>query len=160
LFGLPAAKLQVVNTLAHARSPWLASIEEVGDTEVVHALAPDAGIREVLIPSPYVARLSRVSAAVVAALRLALTQGGVVSFSGGTGEQCFTPAEVARVNSVLQTAQHQHVTMIFSTGDAGAATTACPLTQVPPRSRVLTCLPRTHSRSLSAAPVCMPTGRP
>jgi len=126
LFGLPAAKLQIVNTLAHARSPWLASTEEVGDTEVVHALAPDAAIHEVLIPSPYVGRLSRVSAAVVAAMRLALTQGGVVSFSGGTGEQCFTPDEVAQVNSVLQTARHEHVTMIFSTGDSGAATTACP----------------------------------
>jgi subtilase family serine protease len=126
LFGLPAAKLQVVNSLAHAASPWLASGEEVGDTEVVHALAPDAAIREVLIPSSYVASLSRVSAAVVAALRLALTQGGIVSFSGGTGEQCFTPAEVAQVNSVLRTAQREHVTMIFSTGDSGAATTACP----------------------------------
>jgi hypothetical protein len=85
------AKLQVVNTLAHAPSPWLASDEEVGDTEVVHELAPDAAIREVLIPSPYVARLSRVSPAVVAALRLGLTQGGIVSLRGGTGEQCFTP---------------------------------------------------------------------
>jgi subtilase family serine protease len=126
LFGLPAAKLQVVNTLAHAPSPWLASDEEVGDTEVVHALAPDAAIREVLIPSPYVASLGRVSAAVVVALRLALAQGGIVSFSGGTGEQCFTPAEVAQVKSVLQTAQRKHVTVIFSTGDSGAATTACP----------------------------------
>jgi subtilase family serine protease len=126
LFGLPAAKLQVVNTLAHASSPWLASEEEVGDTEIVHALAPNAAIREVLIPSPYVTRLDRVSAAVVAALRLALTQGGIVSFSGGTGEQCFTPAEVAQWKSVLQTAQHEHVTVIVSTGDSGAATTACP----------------------------------
>jgi subtilase family serine protease len=126
LFGLPAAKLQVVNTLAHAPSPWLAANEEVGDTEIVHALAPDAAIREVLIPSPYVASLGRVSAAVVAALRLALTQGGVVSFSGGTGEQCFTPAEVAQMNSVLKTAQHEHVTVVVSTGDSGAATTACP----------------------------------
>jgi subtilase family serine protease len=126
LFGLPAAKVQVVNTLAHAPSPWLASDEEIGDTEVVHALAPDAAIREVLIPSPYVVSLSRVSAAVVVALRLALAQGGIVSFSGGTGEQCFTPAEVAQVNSVLQTAQREHVTVIVSTGDSGAATTACP----------------------------------
>jgi subtilase family serine protease len=126
LFGLPAAKLQVVNTLAHAPSPWLASNEEVGDTEIVHALAPDAAIREVLIPSPYVANMGKVIPAVVAALRLALTQGGVVSFSGGTGEQCFTPAEVAQFNSVLQAAQRKHVTVIFSTGDSGAATTACP----------------------------------
>jgi subtilase family serine protease len=126
LFHLPPAKLQVVNTLAHARSPWQASIEEVGDTEVVHALAPFAAIREVLIHSPYVASLGRVTAAVVAALRVALTQGGIVSFSGGTGEQCFTPAEVAQVNAVLQAARREHVTMIFSTGDSGAATTACP----------------------------------
>ena len=90
----------------------------------MHELAPDAAIREVLIPSPYVASLGRVSAAVVAALRLGLTQGGVVSLSAGTGEQCFTPAEVARVNSVLQAAQREHVTMIVSTGDSGAATTA------------------------------------
>ncbi len=53
MFGLPAARLQVVDTLAHAKSPWLASVEEVGDTEVVHALAPGAVIREVLIPSSY-----------------------------------------------------------------------------------------------------------
>ena len=126
MFHLPAARLQVVNSLAHAASPWLASTEEVGDTEIVHALAPDADIREVLIPSPYPAARDRVVPAVVAALRLALTQGGVVSFSGGTGEQCFTPAQVAEINSVLQAAQREHVTMIFSTGDSGAATTACP----------------------------------
>ncbi|HEY1347493.1 MAG TPA: S53 family peptidase [Streptosporangiaceae bacterium] len=126
-FGLPAARLQVVNTLAHAASPWLASTEEVGDTEIVHALAPGAAIREVLIPSPYMASLGRVSAAVVAALRLGLAQGGVISLSAGTGEQCFTPAEVAQVNAVLQAAQRDRVTVVVSTGDSGAATTACPL---------------------------------
>jgi subtilase family serine protease len=126
LFGLPAARLQVVNTLAHAASPWLASAEEVGDTEIVHALAPGAAIREVLIPSPYTASLGRVSAAVVAALRLGLAQGGVISLSAGTGEQCFTPAEVAQVNAVLHAAQRDRVTVVVSTGDSGAATTACP----------------------------------
>jgi subtilase family serine protease len=126
LFGLSAARLQVVNALAHAASPWLASTEEVGDTEIVHALAPGAAIRVVLIPSPYPASLGRASAAVVAALRLGLAEGGVISFSGGTGEQCFTPAEVAQVNAVLQAAQRDRVTVIVSTGDSGAATTACP----------------------------------
>jgi subtilase family serine protease len=130
LFGLPAARLQVVNTLAPAASPWLASTEEVGDTEIVHALAPGAAIREVLIPSPYTASLGKVSAAVVAALRLGLAQGGVISLSAGTGEQCFTPAEVAQVNTVLQAAQRDRVTVVVSTGDSGAATTpdrsACP----------------------------------
>jgi subtilase family serine protease len=116
-----------VNTLAHAASPWLASPEEVGDTEIVHALAPGAAIREVLISSPYTASLGRVGPAVVAALRLGLAQGGVISLSAGTGEQCFTPAEVAQVNAVLQAARRDRVTVVVSTGDSGAATTACPL---------------------------------
>ena len=63
MFGLPAARLQVVNGLAHAASPWLASVEEVADTEVVHAIAPGAAIREVLIPSAYTASLGTVNAA-------------------------------------------------------------------------------------------------
>ena len=126
LFGLPAVRLQVVNTLAHAASPWLASPEEVGDTEIVHALAPGAAVREVLISSPYTASLGRVAAAVTAALRLGLSQGGVISLSAGTGEQYFTAAEVAQVNEVLQAAQRNRVTVVVSTGDSGAATTAWP----------------------------------
>ena len=126
LFGLPAARLQVVNTLAHVASPWLAAAEEVGDTEIVHAVAPDAAIREVLIPSPYTASIGKVSPAVVAALRLGLAQGGVIELSAGVGEQCFTPAEVAQWNSVLQAAQRDRVTVVISTGDDGAGITSCP----------------------------------
>jgi subtilase family serine protease len=125
-FGLPAAQLQVVNTLTHTASPWLATTEEVEDTEIVHALAPDAAIREVLIPSPYTASPDTVNAAVVAAMRLSLAQGGVISLSAGAGEQCFTPAEVAQWNPVLQAAQRDRVTVVISTGDSGAGTTACP----------------------------------
>ncbi len=91
-FGLPAARLQAVNTLAHAASPWLATAEEVADTEIVHAVAPDAAIREILIPSPYTASPGKAGAAVAAALRLGLTQGGVIELSADEGEQCFTPA--------------------------------------------------------------------
>jgi subtilase family serine protease len=126
LFGLPPARLEVVNTLAHAASPWLAAPEEVEDTEIVHALAPGATIREVLIPSPYTASTATVSAAAVAAVRLGLGQGGVISLSAGAGEQCFTTAEVAQWNGVLQAAQRDRVTVVASTGDSGAASTACP----------------------------------
>ncbi len=126
VFALPAARLQVVNTLAHVASPWLAAGEEVGDTEIVHAVAPGATIREVLIPSPYTASLGKVSPAVVAALRLGLTQGGVIELSAGVGEQCFTPAEVAQWNSVLQAAQRDRVTVVISTGDNGTGITPCP----------------------------------
>ena len=44
-FGLPPAKIQVVTTFAgSSASPWLAGVEEVEDTELVHAVAPDATI--------------------------------------------------------------------------------------------------------------------
>ena len=124
-FGLPAARLQVVNTLAHAASPWLATGEEVADTEIVHAVAPDAAIREVLIPSAPAASPGKVSAAVVGALRLGLAQGAVIELSAGEGEQCFAPAEAAQVNSALQAAQHDRVTVVMSSGDYGAAITPC-----------------------------------
>ena len=51
VFGLPAARLQVDTSMAGSASPWLASGEEVEDAEIVHAVAPDAAIRVVLIPS-------------------------------------------------------------------------------------------------------------
>jgi hypothetical protein len=158
LFGLPAARLQVVNALAPAASPWLASPEEVGDTEIVHALAPGAAIREVLIASPYTASLGRVSAAVVAALRLGLAQGGVISLSAGTGEQCFSPAEVAQVNAVLQAAQRGRVT--WSSRQVTPARPPPPVRQVALRSRGWTCRPRTRSRWPSAAPACRPAAQP
>ena len=126
VFGLPATRLQVVNALAHAASPWLASTEEVADTEMVHAIAPGAAIREVLIPSAYTVSLGTVNAAAVAALRLGLTQGSVISFSGGAGEQCFTTAQVAQWTAALQAARRDRVTVAVSASDFGAASTACP----------------------------------
>jgi subtilase family serine protease len=124
-FALPAAQLQVVNTLARAASPWLATGEEVEDTEIVHAIAPGAAIREVLIPAQDTAAPDTAAAAVVAAVRLGLTQGAVISLSAGEGEQCFTPAAAAQVNAALQAAQSARVTVVISTSDYGAATT-CP----------------------------------
>src|SRR5579875_3422307 len=41
-FRLPAAHISVVTTLAGASSPWAAGLEEVIDTEIVHAVAPGA----------------------------------------------------------------------------------------------------------------------
>jgi len=36
-FGLPPARIQLITTLAGSpASPWLAGLEEVGDTEMVH----------------------------------------------------------------------------------------------------------------------------
>jgi subtilase family serine protease len=123
VFGLPAARLEVDTSLAGSSSPWLANLEEVEDTEIVHAIAPDAAIRVILIP-PWSSPASWLTA-LDGVLRLALSQGSVVSLSAILGEDCFTPAQVTGLNSALQADQEHHVTVVASSGDFGAASTAC-----------------------------------
>ncbi len=123
VFALPAPRLQVDTSLAGAAWPWLAGPEEVEDAEIVHAIAPDAAIRVILIPSwtgP-----ERWIAAVEGVLRLARSQGSVVSLSAILGEECFTPAEAAGLNSALQADEEHHVTVVAGSGDFGAASTQC-----------------------------------
>jgi subtilase family serine protease len=121
VFGLPAARLQVDTSLAGSAWPWLAGLEEVEDAEILHAIAPDAAIRVILIPQ-WTGPSSWI-AAVDGVLRLALSQGSVVSLSAILGEECFTPAEAAGLNAALQADQEHHVTVVASSGDFGAAST-------------------------------------
>ena len=51
-FGLPAARLRVVNSIAHSKTPFLAGTEEVEDTEIIHAIAPGATLDVPILPSP------------------------------------------------------------------------------------------------------------
>jgi subtilase family serine protease len=123
VFGLPDTRLRVDTSLAASASPWWATGEEVEDTEIVHAVAPDATIRVVLIPrqpSP-----ASALAATDAVLRLALSQGAVVSIGAGADERCYTAAEVASLNSALQAAEDHHVTVVSDSGDLGAAIATC-----------------------------------
>ena len=96
------------------------------DTEIVHAAAPGAAIREVLISDAAQDSPADAAAGVAAALRLGLRQGAVISFSHSWGEQCFTTAEVAQLNAALQAAASHHVTVVNSSGDTGAAANPCP----------------------------------
>ena len=131
-FHLPAARLQVINSLAKAALPWQADSEEIEDVETVHAIAPGAAIRVLLVnettrltPGSYVSAL-------VAALHLALSQGSVISISDSFGENCFTARQVTRLHSALRAAKAQHVTVIAPSGDSGAAGDPCPaFTSVP-----------------------------
>jgi hypothetical protein len=73
LFSLPAARLQVDTSLAGSAWPRLAGGEEVEDAEIVHAVAPGAAIRVILIsrwtgPGSWITALDGV-------LRLALAPG-------------------------------------------------------------------------------------
>jgi subtilase family serine protease len=124
-FGLPAARLKVDAKLAGQASPWLAKEEEVQDAEIVHAIAPDATILVVLLPSTALASTATATADLTAALRLGASEGDVISVSAGWGEHCFTSAEVASMHQALQAAADRHVTVVAGSGDTGAVSRPC-----------------------------------
>jgi subtilase family serine protease len=128
LFGLPAAHLKVVTSLAGSTSPWLANGEEVLDAENVHAVAPSAAITIVLVKATSLNTPANAIAAAVAAVRVGISQRGVISISaaGQTGgEHCDTPTEVERLNAALEAAAARHVTVIAASGDIGAVGEPC-----------------------------------
>jgi subtilase family serine protease len=124
-FGLPPARIQVSTTLAgSSASPWLASEEEVEDTEMVHAVAPDATIREILVDPAEVSTPAKFAVTFAAYVRIAVRSAEVISqcqvgedFS--VGEDSWTSAEVATINSALEYAAARHVTVVSASGDEG-----------------------------------------
>ena len=121
MFGLPAARLRVVNSLAGSASPWLAGGEEAEDAEMVHAVAPGAAISIVLIKPSALNSAAAFVAALTAFLRLGATQGGVLSVSASIGEHYLTPAEVASFDAALRVDRDHDVTVVAAAGDKGAA---------------------------------------
>jgi subtilase family serine protease len=132
VFGLPAARLRVITTLAPGASPFQASGEYFGDVEIVHAIAPQAAIRVILIPGDV--SLALVVKNFSAALRMAPSLGSVVSVSLGTNESCFTSAQVATVHSALEFDDERHVTVAVAAGDFGAEGQPCTATPTPGRA--------------------------
>lgn len=133
VFGLPAPKLRLVNSIARSSSPWQADGEGVLDAEMIHTAAPGAAITIVLLkPSSFTDAQAGVAAA-VAALRLVTSRpASVVSISaaGQTGgENCDTPSEVKLLNSSLQDAIAHHVTIVAASGDIGAVGEPCHLAE-------------------------------
>ena len=98
---LPAARIQIVTTLAGAASPGQASFEEVMDLEIVHMVAPAAALRVVLLPANVMESAATATADMIAALRLAVSRTDVTSISWSAGEHFFTKAQVAEMHSVL-----------------------------------------------------------
>jgi subtilase family serine protease len=119
-FGLPAARLQVINSLAHSSSPWLAGAEEVGDTEMVHAVAPDATIRELMVDMTTRAEFAAMYSK---AVRTAAGDGDVIVLTREFGENLFTSTGAAIINSALEYAAARHVTVVAGSGDGGAIAT-------------------------------------
>jgi subtilase family serine protease len=120
MFRLPAARIEIVTTLAGAAAPWQASGEEVGDFEKLHTVAPGATLRVVLMPSNVLENAATATADMIAGLRLAVSGTDVASISFSLGEHYFTKAQVAQMHSILLGAEAHHVTVIASSGDNGA----------------------------------------
>jgi subtilase family serine protease len=78
-FGLPPARIHVITTLVGASaSPWLASVEEVEDTDLVHAVAPDATIVELLVDPEDVSTPAKFAATWATAVRIAARNSDVI----------------------------------------------------------------------------------
>ena len=119
MFRLPAARIQVVTTLAGAGSPWQATGDEIQDTEIVHAVAPAATLRVVLLPASIADSAATATAGLLAELRLAVSGTDVAVISFGLGEHYFARAQVAQLHSILLGADAHHVTVIAGSGDNG-----------------------------------------
>jgi subtilase family serine protease len=119
MFRLPAARIQVVTTLAGASSPWKAADEEVQDAEIVHAVTPAAALRVVLLPANALDSAANATADMLAGLRLAVSGTDVAVISLSLGEHYFTKAQVTQMHSILLGAAAHHVTVIAGSGDNG-----------------------------------------
>ena len=116
VFGLPAARIEVDNSLARSATPWLAGGEEMQDTEIVHAIAPDATIREVLVNPDALATSASAITAFITALRQASSEADVISLSVSLGEHFFTKAEATSFHQAVELAQARHVTASATNG--------------------------------------------
>jgi subtilase family serine protease len=119
LFRLPAARIQVVTSLAGSASRWQASSGEVADLEELHIVASAATLRVVLMPGSVQTSARTATAGLLAGLRLAVSDTDVASISWDLGEHFFTKAQAAEMNSILLGAAAHHVTVVASSGDTG-----------------------------------------
>lgn len=131
LFHLPAAQLRVDTKLAgRVAHPWYAFGEEVLDVEMVHVIAPRATLVIDLVKNTALNHVKPAVAAAVASLRLAESQGGIVSESAVGqvgGENCDTRAEAARLHAALRAAAAHRVTVVAASGDIGVVGEPCTL---------------------------------
>jgi subtilase family serine protease len=119
IFQLPPARIQVVTTLAGAAAPYQATGQEVQDLEIVHAVAPAASVRVVLLPSTALGSAAAATADMIAGLRLAVSGTGVTLISWSLGEHYFSRAQAAQMHSILAGAAADHVSVVAGSGDNG-----------------------------------------
>jgi subtilase family serine protease len=120
MFGLPPASLNVVNTIAKSKTPYLTGEEEVTDTEMVHAIAPDASLDVILMPDGITASPATFAASITRVIQEGVAlHAAVVSISAGVGEHFLPAAQAAAMNQSLEQARDHHVTVVAASGDTG-----------------------------------------
>jgi len=130
-FALPAATLNVINSIARSKTPYLAGSEEVEDTEMVHAFAPAASLDVVLVPQDAQSSSANFATAMTKAIQEGVAvHAAVISISFTGGEHLFTPAQVTAMNTALREARHQQVTVVAASGDTGPISDQGPPRQV------------------------------
>jgi subtilase family serine protease len=130
-FGLPKARLHVVNTIARSKTPFLASDEEVEDTEMVQAMAPDATLDVVLVPQDAGSSTANFTDAAINVIRVAIAlHAAVISVSASEGEHFFTRAQATAMAKALTQARAHRVTVVAASGDTGAISDDGPPRQV------------------------------
>jgi subtilase family serine protease len=119
-FRLPSASLNIVN-IAKSATPYLGGDEELTDTEMVHAIAPDATLDVVLEPADLISSPANSAAAITSVIQEGVAlHAAVISLDLSVGEHFLTPAETAQMNAALEQAREQHVTVVDGSGDTGA----------------------------------------
>ena len=119
-----------MSTLAGSGSPWLAFGEEVLDAEVVHALAPDANLVILLLPSTSLDNTAERGCRRPRRAPAGPALGGVMSISAAGqigGEHCVSRAQAGCLNTALQAAVSRGLTVVAASGDIGAAAYQCDL---------------------------------
>ena len=101
--------------------------EEISlDVEWSHAVAPGATI-DLVLGSPSTDSIGGEIQGIVDAMSYATTQnlGGVYSLSVGTGETCYSAAQLQSLHRSFQKAYDNYSTVYVSAGDSGSAVDAC-----------------------------------
>lgn len=95
---------------------------------MIHAIAPAAAIRVILFTPSSLDKATGYIAAMIDTVRIGSSgpfAGNVISSSAGSGERCWTRAEVARLHRALRAARERHVTVVGATADIGPVAETC-----------------------------------
>lgn len=140
IFGLKDPKIATfIASQTPPGSDFIASEETTLDVEIAHALAPDAAIDLVMVDVSRSKSWDGYTLNILGGMKYAVNQnlGDVIEQVFGTGEDCVDATYLQEEHQILQEAQAKHITVLASTGDAGAAVLHCPNGPQAPRSSTL-----------------------